>query len=367
MSKEGNYSYSSGIINIASITDHLNTPSSRFRVRQYIDQLSHEGIKVKDFPRLYSTQSAGLLLPQKRIRTSISKFLLASTYEILNIGNTFCRALKSRNYDAAWISREVIIGYPSFEKIIKYPYFYDIDDAVFLRGNIRSSGIKKLMKDAIAIFAGNQYLADYCSQYSSTVCRIPTAVDTDRFVPASRNLNKREFIIGWSGTSTSYSFFEPLETELAKFFENHKDTKLKICSDRFPTELRKLTKYIDFEPWHPEIEVSQVQTFDVGIMPLEDSYWVRGKCSYKMLLYASCGIPTVTSPYGMNQEVLSLGRLGIGCKSAKQWREALEFMYENRGQLSILFPDCRNVILENYSLYVISQRISKEMRAALNR
>jgi len=351
--------------NIASLTDHLNTPSSRFRIRQHIDNLAHQNISVTDLPRLWSTQSSGRFFPEKRIRSNICKFMIAGVFEILNIQDTLFRTFKSQSYDAVWISRELIIGYPSFERIINNPIIYDIDDAVFLNNNIKVSGINRLIANAAVVFAGNEYLANYCSQYSSNIFIIPTAVDTDRFIELERKSTNQQFVVGWSGTSSSYKFFKLIEDTLLEFFKGKKDARLKIYSDMFPFELRKLAEYIDYEPWSVEKEISQIQSFDVGIMPLEESDWVKGKCSYKMLLYAACGIPTITSPYGMNKDILSLGKVGLGCRDANEWRNALEYVYRSRDSLSSHFPDCRLVILKNFSLDVISGRIAAAMRSVL--
>lgn len=351
--------------NVASLTDNLNTPSSRFRIQQHIDNLAHQNIRVTDLPRLYSTQSSGRFFPEKRIRSNIFKFMTAGLFELLNIPDTLFRTLKSQSYDAVWISRELINGYPSFERFIKKPIIYDIDDAVYLSHNIRVSGINRLITNAAVVFAGNEYLANYCSKYSSNIFIIPTAVDTARFNELQRKSMNQQFVVGWSGTSSSYKFFKPIEATLVEFFNGKKDARLKICSDRFPFELRKLAEYIDYEPWSVEKEVSQIQSFDVGIMPLEDSDWVKGKCSYKMLLYAACGIPTITSPYGMNKDILSLGKVGLGCRDANEWHHALEYVYRSRDSLSNHFPDCRQVILKNFSLDVISGRIAAAMRSVL--
>ena len=351
--------------NVASLTDHLNTPSSRFRIRQHVDNLANQNINVTDLPRLYSTESSGRFFPEKRIRSNIFKFLTAGVFELLNIPDTLFRTLKSKSYDAVWISRELIIGYPSFEMIINNLIIYDIDDAVFLNNNLKVSGINRLIANAAVVFAGNEYLANYCSQYSSNIFIIPTAVDTDRFIELQRKTVNQQFVVGWSGTSTSFKFFKPIEDTLVDFFKGKMDARLKICSDMFPFELRKLAEYIDYEPWSVDKEIIQIQSFDVGIMPLEDSDWVKGKCSYKMLLYASCSIPTITSPYGMNNDVLSLGKVGLGCRDANEWRDALEYVYRSRDSLSSHFPDCRQVILKNFSLDVISGRIATAMRSVL--
>lgn len=351
-------------MNIASLTDHANTPSSRFRIRQFNEELFRRGIKVTDFPRQYSTQSAGRFFPAKKIRSNLPKLLTAGFYELLNLQNTLARTLQTRHYDAAWISRELVIGYPTFEKLLCKPYFYDIDDAVFLRGKTGSAGVRKLIEASQVVFAGNKYLADFCRQYSSKVLIVPTAVDVDRFtIPAARTSDK--LVLGWSGTSSSFAYFQPIEQVLVDFLKSHPDVLLKICSDRFPKELTNLARHIEFEPWSAAREVEQIQSFDVGIMPLENSKWVRGKCSYKMLLYCACGIPTITSSFGMNKDVLEMGRVGVGCEDASQWRDALAFVYESRKSLKAVFPDCRDVVVKNFSLEVVVDQISSAMLAAV--
>ena len=350
------------MLNVASLTDHENTPSSRFRIRQFSAELHRRGISVTDFPRLYSTESAGRLFPSKKIRSSLPKLVTAGFYELLNLQNSLARVLQTRHYDATWISRELIIGYPSFERLVKRPFFYDIDDAVFLRGTAGSAGVKRLIESSQVVFAGNKYLADFCRQYSSNVLIIPTAVDIRRFSVRQPRQNDG-LVLGWSGTSSSFGYFLQIEEVFVNFLKAHPGVVLKICSDRFPNELKSLAPYISFEPWSPSREVEQIQGFDVGIMPLENSQWVRGKCSYKMLLYGACGIPTITSSFGMNKDVLAMGRVGIGCESAGQWHDALEFVYESRKSLGAAFPDCRDVVAKNFSLDVVADQISRAMLA----
>lgn len=352
-------------IRVSALTDHLHTPSSRFRIRQLIPLLLQNGIHVTDSCRKYSSELAGSRYPDQRIRSDLRKMSYAIGLEASNMINTFYRALKTRAYDAAWISRELITGYPSYESLLNRRIFYDIDDAVFLGNPSLKYGIMSLIRRATCIFAGNQYLFDFCSQYSSNVLYIPTAVDTDRFTPLSIKPLRDKFLIGWSGTSTSFQYLLKIQAPLLGFLQAHPSASLKICADRYPSELTALLPYINFEKWSPDLEVSQIQSLDVGLMPLENTEWIKGKCAYKMLLYASCGIPTIASSYGVNNEVLGLGRLGIGCETTDMWHDALNFMYDNKCRLSDLFPDCRDVVERHYSLPLVSNRISSAMKHSL--
>ncbi len=351
-------------IRVAALTDHQHTPSSRFRIRQLIPMMMQDGVEVTDYSRKYSTELAGKFFPDVRIRSSPKKMGFALGLEALNVVQTLSRAIKSRNYDAAWVSRELIIGYPTFERFVNDTLLYDIDDAVFLGGIVRKRGVNALIRSSKYVFAGNQYLADYCLQYSRNVIIVPTAVNTERFSPFPQKTSKEIFIVGWSGTSSSFPYLLSIEKQLLAFFENHPDAILKICADRFPTELSSLSKYMSFEKWSINDEVRQIREFNVGIMPLEKSEWIKGKCAYKMLLYASCGIPTIASNFGANKEVLALGKLGIACDTIDMWSDALNFVFENRYSLDEIFPDCRRVIEDNFSLTVVSQRVSKYVKLA---
>lgn len=343
---------------IAALTDHLSTPSSRFRVRNHIPFLARNNIFVKDFFRCISTETSGHLFPNRRIRNSPLKLSTALPFELLNIAHTLSKVLASNNYDATWISRELIIGYPSFERILKKPFIYDIDDAVFLARKSRL-GILYLMRNASAVVAGNTYLADYCRQFNSRVYVIPTAVDVDKFKPGRQAKKSNDFLIGWSGTSSSYKFFHAIENIIASFCMDKPDVRLKFFSDRYPYELQKLHPYLDFELWKPDREAEQLRTLDIGLMPIDNSEWSRGKCSYKLLLYAATGLPTICSNFGMNRELIENYNIGLAADSPSEWHDHLEFCYRNKDFLQSLFPNCRAAVCSNYSLSVVQEKLIK--------
>jgi glycosyltransferase involved in cell wall biosynthesis len=349
-------------VKIAAFTDHLYTPSSRFRIRSHIPFLSRHNISVTDLYRKFSTETAGRLFPNRRIRHSPLKLLTSLAFESLNIADTLSRSLKSNHYDASWISRELIIGYPSFEHILKKPLFFDIDDAVFLS---RSSqpGIHCLMRNATAIFAGNMFLADYCSNFNSSVYIIPTAVDVDRFAPSINKRVTKQMMIGWSGTSSSYKYFLPIADAISKFLTGKPDVRLKFFSDRFPYELKQLHPYLDFEYWAPNLEAEQIRSLDIGLMPIDNSEWARGKCAYKMLLYASTGLPTICSSVGINKQLISQYNIGLSAQSPSDWYDSLEFCYRNRHCLQSIFPNCRSTVVTHFSRAVIQEKLLRIFRA----
>jgi glycosyltransferase involved in cell wall biosynthesis len=346
------------MIDLSALTDHDTTPSSRFRVRALLPELRQRGIEVTDIPRRYSTELSGLQFPNTRICRDPRKAALALCYHMGDIGHALIRTLMTRHFSGSWVSREIVTGHQSWESLLKKPIYYDIDDAIFLRGKVGRSGIDHLIRNAACVFAGNSFLADYCSDLSDRVMIVPTAVDTRRFQPGLSWRPGEQFKVVWSGTSTSFPYLQAIEPALVSFFTSATDAKLHVYSNRYPTELRALQKYIQFDFWTQEAEVAQIQDADVGIMPIPDTDWARGKCSYKMLLYAACGVPCIVSNFGMNAEVLAKGAVGVGCSTADHWRDALEHAYQQRDRLRDLYPDGAEVVKRHYALDTVANTVS---------
>ena len=344
-------------MNISALTDHVFTPSSRFRVRQYINPLKSNKIFVKDFQRKNSIQlvSDG----HTSIKKSPPLLYKALIQEFLDVSNTFSRVIKSHKSDAVWLSRQLMIGYPSFEFLLKTPLIYDIDDSVYLNSYLSKKQVEYTAKRASLIFAGNEHLADYLSKYNNSIHVIPTVVDTNRFSPSKGgDIESDEVIIGWSGGASSYKFFKPLEDMFIRILKKHNNVKIVFVSDRPPYELKKLINYIEFIKWNSLNEVATIQNFDIGIMPLEDSDWVKGKCAYKMLLYASCGIPVVASPFGENKKILDNHKIGLAPLGVDDWFSAIEALTIDYGLRSKLGIQGRRYVLEYKSLKVWARNVS---------
>lgn len=187
---------------------------------------------------------------------------------------------------------------------------------------------------------------------------IPTAVDTDRYVP--RN-SIEEPIIGWSGTSSSLGYLYAIESALSVVLQKIPGSRIRIVSDSSPSFKMIPGDRLDFIRWSPANEVQAIQGMAIGIMPLEDSLWTRGKCSYKMLTYMACGLPVVVSPVGMNLEILSHGNVGFGPKGPEEWIEILSFLSKNMGERMRLGNNGRRVVLEKYSVNVIVKSLAKTL------
>ena len=354
-------------IKVATLTDHEFTPSSRFRIRQYFSKLESEGFYFRDYYRRYSTETAASIDGNIRIRHSISLILKAILHESANLYYRLIDVINSNESDVVWLSRQLVIGYPTFEYFIKKPIVYDIDDAIYLNGKLSYLQFKISAKQATAVIAGNTFLADEAKKYCSNVNLVPTAVDTQRWFP-SKNSSKNqldspnEFNIGWSGTSASFKFLLQIESEICEFLNNFSSVKLWIMADRFPSELNKIKSRIIFIKWTPDLEVEFIQSLDVGLMPMNDDLWSRGKCAYKMLLYSACGIPVIVSPIGLNKVILEQSPIGFGPTRKDEWYNSLKILYYDRPMLDKFSENGVKLVNDHYSVNVCSPLIKEILR-----
>jgi glycosyltransferase involved in cell wall biosynthesis len=333
---------------IAALTGGISVPSARFRVRQYIPALRREGIDVEEF-------ASGFGKYPPRMRWIRPLWALATLAERLPI------VMKSQRYDAVLLQREIMSSFITLEPLITRPIILDVDDAIFLRrGGVFA---KRLAEQSEKIICGNSYLAEWFGRWNSNVDVIPTAVDTERYFPDLINRSKKQSkIIGWIGTSGNYKYLYSIESAIAKVMIMHPGTRLKVIGDQLPKFRHLSPDRVDFVPWSKDIEVQALQSMDIGIMPLVDSPWSRGKCSFKMLQYMATGLPVVVSPVGMNAEILNLGELGIGATSERQWIDGLVALLED-GLLRTRFgSEGRRVAESAFSISVVAPRIARSLR-----
>jgi glycosyltransferase involved in cell wall biosynthesis len=324
------------MMRIAAVTQGLNIPSSRFRVSQLCGPLRLQGYSIDEFTA-------------KRTAYPPTPFLDRVSWGAFSIFDAFRRTLKTRSYDACIIQRELISTIPSFEFLGKRPLISDIDDAIWL--NRYGLAANNLAKFSDHIVVGNSFLADYFSKYNTSITVIPTCVDIDRFSPSKKAYQQRGYgVIGWSGTSGGYAYFAPIAAAIGQLLSKHRDWKIRFISDKKPSFPEIPPSQLEYAPWTPEAEVSQFQDVDIGLMPLDDSTYSLGKCSYKMLLYMACGIPVVATNIGMNKELFDSADIGYGVHSPRDWTDALESLITNEGARRDNGANGRRLVVEHYSV-----------------
>lgn len=171
-----------------------------------------------------------------------------------------------------------------------------------------------------AVVAGNTSLAKYAEANCDIVKVLPTPVDLARYRVKDYGQATDAITIGWVGVAGSLHFLRWLAPTLQELAGEFPQLQLKIvCNDFIDIPGVPTVK----QTWALEDETEQLRSFDIGIMPLADSLWARGKCGYKILQYFGAGVPAVASPVGINVEFIRHRQTGMLADTPAEWKEAL--------------------------------------------
>jgi len=331
---------------IACITGSPEEPSSRYRIRQYIPSLNKVGFDLVDYPSVIGRYPpAGF---KNRI-IWIMKIMIERFSQVVKINKC--------NYDCVILQREMVSTLHTFERYINAKVILDVDDAIYLHKG--GHFIKKIAKKSNAVICGNTFLAEKFSAWNKNVHIIPTAVDTDKFIPKqfSHDYSKQKITIGWVGTSGGFRYLNLIENAIHHILSKHENIEFLVISNEKPRF--KIIENFQYIKWSPEDEVENFQKLDIGIMPLENDEWTKGKCSYKMLQYMSCGIPVVVSAVGMNNEVLLKGNIGFGASDyLNDWVLYLSKLVQDSNLRETMGSNGRDVVEQHYSIKVLSHSFS---------
>lgn len=324
------------MIRVAAFTGGSTMSSARFRIRQLVDPLRHAAIDVTEYIARFSSWPPA------------SRWIRPIWFPV-TLGQRLPAILGSYRHDLTILQREMASTFVTLEGLTKSPRVMDVDDAVWLHP--RGIFFKKILAKCEAAICGNNFLASYVSTFIPKILVLPTLVDTLRFKPPNTlPVSGSRPIIGWSGLHVGSRYLLTIEKPLMRLLERYPDAILRIVSDRRIEFSIIPNDRIQFIKWSPEVEVKTLQKITIGLMPIDDSPWSRGKCSYKMLLYMACGIPVVVSPYGMNRDVLSKGEVGYGPKSEDEWFDAMSTLIDNSALRSTFGNNARSVVVDYYSI-----------------
>lgn len=337
--------------------------SSRVRFLQYLPYLRSQGVEVTVKPLLSDAYLLALYNGGSRWREVIKGY-----------GGRVRALLGARRFDIVIIEKELFPFFPAIaERFLKYsgvPYVVDYDDALFHRYDCHSNRwvrfflgkkIDSVMRNASTVIAGNSYLAKRA--YDARVNRmeiIPTVVDAKLYKPKQKEPATIP-IVGWIGTPQTSRYlksllpvFESIRSQMPVRF---------VAIGARPEDFDGTV--VETWPWSEKSEVESIQKFDIGIMPLLDSPWERGKCGYKLIQYMACGVPVIASPVGVNCEIVDDGANGRFASETEEWDTALRDMLgaspESREKMGIAG---RARVEQWYSLQAQAPRFYKVLREA---
>ncbi|WP_233636062.1 glycosyltransferase family 4 protein [Hymenobacter setariae] len=266
-------------------------------------------------------------------------------------------------YDFVFIHREAApIGPPVLEWLIAKVWckkiIYDFDDAIWLantsEANRLAAGLKwhqkvaSICRWAYKNSCGNSYLAAYAGQFNANTVVNPTTIDTEHLHNQVRDQGvPGRLVIGWTGTHSTLKYLDQVVPVLAQLEAEGLDFEFRVISNQPPAlPLRSLV----FVPWRKDTEIADLLAFHVGLMPLEDDLWAKGKCAFKALQYMALGIPALVSPVGMNTEVVQNEYNGYVCATAADWEARLRQLLANPDLRQHLGKAARTTVIERYSV-----------------
>lgn len=316
------------------------TPSTRYRLLQFIPFFEDKGALV-----------------QTKISSDLTKW------------SNFSEFISSENNHASsqnqiiWIQKKLFPLHWIWRIPKSCQIVFDFDDAIWTSErkdrskitNLRAKWkLNAILKKSTLVIAGNQYLADYASNYARRVVVMPTVLNADLY-PKKIHVDREIVILGWIGQSVNFKYLLNLKDIFEKLNSIIK-FKLLVISDK---DFQLPCIEVINRRWSVENEIADILEMDVGLMPLDDSDWTRGKCAFKAIQYMAAGIPTVASHVGANTELISNGVDGFLAKTDEDWVQSIVQLSVNAEDRSKVGGKARKVIEDRYSLRFASFELLK--------
>jgi len=237
---------------------------------------------------------------------------------------------------------------------------FDLDDAVFCRSDgepskSRQMSFEKVTSICEQIWAGNLYLADKAKQYNEAVKILPTSLDYRKYVPKMEK-NQDHFDLVWIGSRSTRKYLKECLPALESLSENIPDLRLKIVADfDLPTKRLKTVSV----PWSDEVEAEALASAHVGIAPMSDDPWTKGKCGLKVLQYMAAGLPVVSSPAGVNKEIVQHGKSGFLAENFDDWRQSINKLFSEPDLRDTMGKAGQKRVIEHFSVDVTFKKMSE--------
>jgi glycosyltransferase involved in cell wall biosynthesis len=259
-------------------------------------------------------------------------------------------------------------------KLLKKKMVFDFDDAIYttIPGFTDSDfGIKSelanrmkniLSTDKLLVVLENKITKQFAEQYNKNILVITGPIDTERYFPAKKGMDNDRVVIGWIGSSSTTPYLSILFPVFRRLCRTHPDAYIKLIGAA-PINIPDVrVKQVD---WDLETEVEELQEFDIGIMPLPDDEWTRGKGGYKLLQYMAVGIPCVASPVGINKDLIKDGENGFLSATEEEWYEKLSLLIDNPEIRKKMGLRERDFVVKNYSFEVAAPKLISVLKSLL--
>lgn len=337
--------------------------STRQRLLQYAPFLHRHGVEIELRPLLDDVYLAALMRGASAGRAHVARAYAGRLADLARV----------RGHDAVWVQYELFPYLPAIDGLLARlagrPILYDIDDAIFhmydahpsrvVRHLLRNK-LRPLVRRAAICLCGNEYLADYVTAAGGRAVVVPTVVDTNHFHPAPPRAD-RPLTVGWIGSPSTWRYVEPLLPTLLPAMARL-GARFRVVGAG--PAARGITG-IDAAEWNEAQEVADLQSMDIGLMPVPDQPWARGKCGYKLIQYMACGVPGIASPVGVNSTIVDHGGDGFLARTEADWVDALDQLARNPDLRARMGEKGRAKVIARYSLQSQQPVVLDAFRAAM--
>lgn len=345
------------------------SPGQRYRIEQWENILKQQGVVIEYAPFESKKLNDTLYQPGKVFRkTQLVAAAVLRRFRSVSV---------SSKYDLVYIFREAsLIGPAFFEKMISrknVPIVYDFDDAIFLpnvsEANARFDFLKvpektgEICRISSQIMVGNRFLAEYARRFNQNVTIIPSTIDTNQYTPKQNYRAEATPIIVWSGSITTLPHLKTLGSALQKLAKSEK-FRLRVIG---AADLLLEGVEIENIRWNAETEADDLRQADIGIMPLPNDNWSKGKCGMKALQYMGMGIPTICSAVGANNDIIQDGTNGFLAADEAQWIEKLRTLLNSAELREKIGKAGRKTVEQKYSAKVQAPNVYEVFQKSLKR
>lgn len=343
------------------------SPGQRYRLEQWEPFLRERGVEITYAPFADEELQALLYKPGLIGR----KLQLTAR----SLGRRLATVRQAREFDLVYIFREAaLLGPPIFEKLIHQrgvPIVFDFDDAIFVSYRSPANGYlsylkfasktKAVCRIAAHVMVGNPYLAEYAKQVNDRVTVVPSTIDTEKYRVPDRKEKNGPLVIGWTGSHSTVQHLDTLKDALRKL----------AAKEAFRLRVIGTSAYecapvdVEARTWRAETETDDLMDVDIGVMPLPDDRWTKGKCGQKALQFMGLGIPTVCSPVGVNTEIIQDGQNGLIAASEDEWVDKLSQLLRSPELRQRLGRAGRATVEQKYSAITQAPRVYEIFKSVL--
>ncbi len=324
-------------MNILVLTNNPARASFRQRIEVHLDILHDNGIQcdVARFPH-------GNLSRRKLFKKS-------TKYDAVFLHKKRLNAL-----DCFWLRRHA-------KKVI-----YDFDDAIVYSdknpdkpSRKRQKSFERTIKLANMVIAGNSYLAELARAFNKNVKVLPTGLDVKRYREEAARPNDGKIRLVWIGSKSTLGYLADIKPALEEIGSRCETAVLRIICDEF-FDLRNIE--VEKRQWSLETQAMDLVTSDIGLAPLPDNSFTRGKCGFKVLQYAAAALPVIASPVGVNAEYVREGVNGFLAGSESEWTEKI-LLLVNDGQLRKQMGQKGRSYVERFDVKILGQKLVSLIKA----